>query len=147
MADDEFRGVLRQQLDLEVALQFGKARLQFGALFFRHRAHVGIARRIGDQRFRVFELLLGLAIRLHRCDDRRQFGMFLGELHIACAATALRKLRLHRMKAVQQAFKGGGGNHGQGIDECRGGHSTGMVLHKSARSDIQPAELPPGSMA
>ena len=63
--------VLRQQRDADLLLQRHALLLERGPLDFRKLAHLGIGRRIGDQRIDVLDLGLRRAIGLHRVDDRR----------------------------------------------------------------------------
>ncbi len=92
-------------------LLLGKASLQLGTLLFCHRAHVGIVRRIVDERLGVFQLLCCFLIGLRRGDHWRQLRMLLGEFYKAVPRSAGRQLGFHRVKAVNQASDGVGGNH------------------------------------
>ncbi len=76
-------GVLRQQRDADFLDQILDLRRQLVALGFRHGAHLGIGRGIGDQRLGVGELLDGRTIGFDRFDQWRELGELTRDLHIA----------------------------------------------------------------
>ena len=62
------------------------ARGQRLALGFRHAAHLGIGRGIGDQRVDAGDLGVGGAIGLHGVDQRIEFGEFARDPHVVLAS-------------------------------------------------------------
>ena len=64
--------VPRQKRDAQLVIELFQPLLQLGALLLRHVADFAFGGGIGDQRFGIGNLDLGLAIGAHGLDHRRQ---------------------------------------------------------------------------
>ncbi|MGY4341489.1 hypothetical protein ACVWW3_006395 [Bradyrhizobium sp. LM2.9] len=89
-------GVLGQQSEADILDQVLDLWRQLTALGFRHAAHLGIGRGIGDQCLGVGELLDGRTIGLDRFDQWRELGEFTRDLHIAFGGELTERFGLER---------------------------------------------------
>lgn len=84
-------------------------RIELVALGLRHAAHLGVGRRIGDQRLGVGEFLDGGTIGLHRLDQRGDLGELARDLHIALGGELSQRFGLERGVMREQDVKFGFG--------------------------------------
>ena len=89
-------------------------RFQAGTLVFRHRAHLGIGRRIRQQGVDVGQFAAGGAICLHRLDHRIEFGQLPGDADAVVGADLAEQFGLQRRMARQQDIEFGFGKLGHG---------------------------------
>ena len=103
--------ILGQQRDADLLGQFEAAGSERVALGFRHAAHFGFGRGIGDQRVDLTHFLGGGAIGLDGFDQRIEFGQFPRDPHIVFRVDLPKQLRLQRSVVRQQDIKFGFGQH------------------------------------
>ena len=86
--------------------------LELRLLGGRHRAHVGIGRRIRDERIETFELGYDVAVIFHGLDHGVEFGEFPRELDVGLGRDLGRKLAFNRLVAGDQRVEFLLGKHG-----------------------------------
>ena len=89
-------GVLGQERELDPLLQLGTALFQHRLLGRRQPAHLGVGRRIIEQRRHPIELDADAAIVLNAIDDRSELGEFPGQSHIGFGRELTGELGLER---------------------------------------------------
>ena len=107
-------GVLRQELDPQLLLQFLATRLERFQIGARHGDHLLVGGRVIDERREVFLLPLGAAQRLDGGDQRIECGELLRQLRIGSLIDAGVELGLDGVPAPDHLLELVFGNSGHG---------------------------------